>query len=88
MSASEWISGQNKQPETISLHPSGMKALSEAPVETKGPKYTFNPNQPEELTRDKMMDKFYQQMGTQKEESEQVLKQDKMEGVDASEWDD
>jgi hypothetical protein len=35
-----------------------------------------------------MMDKFYQQMGTQKEEAATVLKQDQMEGVDSSEWDD
>jgi hypothetical protein len=31
-----------------------MKALSEAPVEQKGPKYTFDPNRPEEFTRDKV----------------------------------
>ncbi len=32
------------------------------------------------------MEKFYNQVGTQKETGE-TLKQDKMEGVDASEWD-
>jgi len=88
LSSGEWLSGMNLDPEMVSLQPSGMKALSEAPVEQKQKKYEFNPNQAEELTRDKVLDKYYQTVEGLKEDQTQVLKQDKMEGVDASEWDD
>ena len=106
MTSWEWLGGANKEPELLNLQPTGMKKLSEAPVEQKEKKYTFDPNRPEEFTRDKvsflvsirdvprlpscvqMMDKYYQQVESLKEEEKTVLKQDLMEGVDASEWDD
>jgi len=51
----EWFSGVTKEPTLISLKPSDMKPLSEAPTEKKVQKYVFdNQQQDEELTKDKV----------------------------------
>jgi len=87
LSANEWLSGKNLDPDLINLQPTGMKVLSEAPVEQKAKKYEFNPNKPEEFNKDKIIDKWNNQVGNLKEKNNQILKQDLMEGTDDSEWD-
>jgi len=88
LNAEEWFSGKNKDPETISLKPSDMKNLSEAPVEQKVQKYSTQ-EELEKDTRDikdKVLGSYYTKMGTMKEEQNQPLKQDLMEGANDEEW--
>jgi len=89
LSASDWFSGMTKDPVMISLRPPGMSLLSEQVFEKKGPKYDPKAKQilDEDQIKEQVLNSYFQKMGTQKEETKQVLKQDLMEGVDASEWD-
>jgi len=88
LNAEEWFGGKNKDPVTISLRPSDMKTLSEAPVEQKVQKYSTQ-EELEKDTRDikdKVLGSYYTKMGTMKEEQNQPLKQDLMEGANDEEW--
>lgn len=111
--ASEWFSGVTREPIMVSLRPEGMPLLSEAPVEEKVQKYTFDPNKKDDFSKEKVytfffpfhsclwkqkklisfsskkfLQKFGETLSTQSEASDQVLVQDKMQGADASEWED
>jgi WD40 repeat protein len=91
LSADEWLSGQNKNPSEINLKPSDMQLLSDAPVEKKDKKYDFKTEVTKEqgrFTKDRFLASYYNKMtGEHGESTDQVLKQDKMEGVAAEEWD-
>jgi hypothetical protein len=65
-----------------------MKPLSEAPVEQKTKKYEFNPVAEDRRdAKEKVLDRWNQQVGLLQEKETTVLKQDLMEGADDSEWD-
>lgn len=85
--SSEWFSGVTREPSLISLRPEGMPLLSQAPVEEKVQKYSFDPNREEEFSKEKFMRKFGETLSAQSEQEGQVLAQDKMQGADSSEWD-
>jgi len=90
ISGSAWLKGENKTPKTISLRPSDMELLSEANLEKKDKKYDFASERAKEdnrFTKEKFLSRYYDQMSTVKEDDEQVLKQEAMEGVESSEWD-
>jgi len=91
VNASEWFNGKSKPLETISLQPNGMPILSENPIEKKDKKYDFNAERSKnenQFTKEKFLDKYYDQMGERKDDDKVTLKQDLMEGVDGSEWDE
>jgi len=84
---SEWLSGVSKDPVMISLRPQDMKKLSEAPTEKKVQKYVFEEQkQDDEFNKDKMMNVYWDKMGTQKEKQAAPLKQDLMQGATHEEW--
>jgi len=43
--------------------------------------------QDSEFTKEKFLDNYYEHLGNRKEGEDQVLKQDKMDGAAADEWD-
>eukprot|EP00727_Mastigamoeba_balamuthi_P002494 m51a1_g12241 putative coronin 7 (931) ;mRNA; f:110441-113838 len=99
LGASEWLAGRNKEPVLVSLQPSDMTPLSEAPALDRGPAKYHMPTDAErqrDLTRDEVFDKFFDKMQTKKDAdvSEAALKeQRKMEneqglGAADDEWDD
>eukprot|EP01114_Cavostelium_apophysatum_P008322 TRINITY_DN2072_c0_g1_i1.p1 TRINITY_DN2072_c0_g1~~TRINITY_DN2072_c0_g1_i1.p1 ORF type:complete len:931 (-),score=272.47 TRINITY_DN2072_c0_g1_i1:40-2832(-) len=91
VTSQQWFSGVSKPLSTVDLKPADMETLSSNPLEKKEKKYDFNAERDKEdnrFTKEKLLDRYYNQMDTQKEEKGQVLKQDLMEGVEESEWDD
>jgi len=90
MSAKEWFAGENRQPTFINLPPSDMVSLTDAPAEKKASKLPTGPIAPVEAEPDmkeQVIGAFHRQTQQINEREDQVLKQDLMEGVDASEWD-
>jgi len=69
----EWVAGENREAKLISLKPADMTKLSDAPPVEHGPaKYRLLSDeeraQQNELTRDEMFDRIFNQMRTKKEE--------------------
>jgi coronin-7 len=91
-SASEWAAGSKAQPKLVDLKPSDMQRLSEAPKIVRVVK-KFKQDEEEELDaeaiKNRLVDKFYQQMMDFKEEDElEKAPGDELEGVADDEWDD
>jgi len=89
LSSDEWFKGQNKDPVMVNLQPSGMEKLSENQLEKKGPKYSAQDEigfEDEGKIKEKVLGAYFQKVGKFKEGENQVLKQDKMEGAESSEW--
>ncbi|XP_071127168.1 coronin-7-like isoform X1 [Mytilus edulis] len=88
MTSTEWLSGANTPPRTVSLRPKDMKPLSEAPVEApKERKYeSFNPDtyKSDEQKKEELLDAVTKKL----EIKESPLPQDLAEGVDDDEWGD
>jgi hypothetical protein len=87
MEASEWISGEIKEATTLSLHPEGMKPVSEAPVEIKAKKYeSRKDNEFSQEERDqRVLDNMFKNV--REEAGSGPLKQDLKQGADEEEWD-
>ena len=89
ISSDEWFSGKNKEgPKTMSLRPEGMKLLSEVPQVVKQIK-KFNPDDIKQDAQDlknAVVNRFYNQMQTHKEEANTVAID--TEGVHEDEWAD
>jgi len=86
----EWFRGVTKEPSSISMQPSGMTKLSDAPVEKKEKKYDFKEEREKDdsqFTKEKFLNQYYEHLGNRKEGEDQMLVQDKMEGASANEWD-
>jgi len=69
----EWVAGENREAKFVSLQPAEMTKLSEAPPVEHGPaKYRLLTDEERaeqnELTRDEMFDRIFNQMRTKKEE--------------------
>lgn len=91
-SASEWAAGSKAQPKMVDLKPADMQRLSEAPKIVRVVK-KFKQDEEEELDaeaiKNRLVDKFYQQMMDFKEEDElEKAPGDDLEGVADDEWDD
>lgn len=88
MTSQEWFRGMNKEPAKISLRPSDMKPLSEAPVEApKAKKYdSYNPDtyKTDEMKKEELITAMTNKLDTKDE----PLPQDDAEGVDSDEWED
>ncbi|KAI9207856.1 uncharacterized protein BJ171DRAFT_491716 [Polychytrium aggregatum] len=89
LTALEWIGGQKKEAKYLDLRPNHMTPISQAvavqpsvPIR-RGPK-------PKELTEDEKKSQLLSQMRANAidDDENEVLQQDKMEGVDDAEWDD
>ena len=92
MDSSEWFNNEAEvfPPRKLDFCPAGMTRLSQAPAENKPmPKYTPEKG-PKPMTesqkRQQFLDNLYK--NAQDGDVEEVLPQDKMEGVDSDEWDD
>lgn len=87
-SASEWLSGSNKQPKLVSLQPKGMKKLSEAPKQEVVRKRVVVDDS-EDMSLDKiknnLVDRIYDNLESYQGKP---LPGEDMEGVDSDEWDD
>lgn len=87
MSATQWLSGENRQMKRVSMKPEGMKSLSEAPKEAiKERKYeSFNAStyKTDEQKREELVTAMSAKLNLDKK-----LEQDEMEGVDEDEWSD
>jgi len=86
LSSSEWFSGTTKDPIMINLRPSDMPVLSENPLDRKVQKYVFESEQIKSdsgLTKEKMIAKYSEQIGSSKGE---ILEQDKQQGATSEEW--
>jgi len=73
LDVTEWMAGENKEAKMVSLQPEDMTKLSEAPPVEKGPaKYRLLTDEERaeqnELTRDEMFDRIFNQMRSKKEE--------------------
>jgi len=73
LDVTEWMSGENKEANFVSLQPADMTKLSEAPPVDHGPaKYRLLSDaeraEQNELTRDEMFDRIFNQMRSKKEE--------------------
>ncbi|KAL4230650.1 Coronin-7 [Mactra antiquata] len=88
MSSQEWFSGVNKIPEKISLRPSDMKPLSEAPVEAPKAKKYDSYNADTYKTDDMKKEELISAMTSKLDIKEEPLPQDEAEGVDSDEWGD
>ncbi|KAK3780932.1 hypothetical protein RRG08_052087 [Elysia crispata] len=88
MTAAEWLSGLNRQPQTISLRPPDMAPLSEAPEEAPKVK-KFESYNPETYKTDQQRkDELLNAMVGKLDLDEGPLPQEMFEGVDEDEWDD
>jgi len=65
LTADQWLKGSKEKPKLVSLQPSGMQELSNAPKIVKEKKYKFDPTKPVEREvdlKDAVINKFYSQM--------------------------
>jgi hypothetical protein len=85
----QWFSGQSPQPKLVSLQPSGMTPLSQAPkIVRKMRKFETVENKEDAADlKDAVMNKFYGKMLEYKEET-QPLPQDLQQGATEEEWSD
>ncbi|XP_077983604.1 coronin-7-like [Glandiceps talaboti] len=89
MNACEWISGENKALETMSLKPNGMTALSDAPKAAPVKKKYESYKELEEYKSDEQKkQELLDAMHIKLEARDEPLPQDLMEGADDDEWDD
>ncbi|XP_028401542.1 coronin-7-like [Dendronephthya gigantea] len=89
INAADWLSGGNKEQRKISLRPSGMKLLSEAPKIEVVKKYQSNVELEEYKTDEQKKEELLNAMSGKLTNYDDVpLPQDLTEGVDESEWDD
>jgi len=89
-SADEWFSGQTRDPDLISIKPSDMIALSEAPEADKKPK-KFEPIKTQEVketTTDDLSGSVFGKVTSQFKESKSTKEWQTGGGVDDAEWDD
>jgi len=89
ISSADWFAGKNSDPAFVSLQPAGMPKLSDAPKEVKAKKYDFSAERTKDesqFSKEKLLDRFYKQTGTQKETEDTVLKQDLLQGAADDEW--
>lgn len=88
LTAKEWLSGVNKAPKLVSLQPTGMKKLSEAPKQEVVKKRIIvddNDDYDIEKVKSELVNKIYDNLeGYQS----RPLPGEDMEGVDSDEWDD
>uniref|UniRef100_H2ZK42 Coronin n=1 Tax=Ciona savignyi TaxID=51511 RepID=H2ZK42_CIOSA len=85
MTSQQWLDGDNKQATRISLRPSDMKPLSEAPKEAPKTKkyesYNAETYKTDEEKKEELLSAMSNKLDLDKE-----LEQDTMEGVDEEEW--
>jgi len=92
MTADEWFSGKNTAVNLLNLQPADMVALSQAPKEKRAKKKSqyFAAAQQQEsyvASRDETVDALHSKVLAFKEGSGGALPQDKVQGVEAVEWD-
>jgi len=90
LSATEWFSGQTRDPDLISIKPSDMVALSEAPEADKKPK-KFEPVKTQEVketTTDDISGSVFGLVTNQFKENKSTKEWQTGGGVDEKEWDD
>ncbi|KAL5012879.1 hypothetical protein ScPMuIL_011430 [Solemya velum] len=88
LTSSQWFSGMNAETKTMSLKPSDMKLLSEAPIAAPKPKkyesYDEATFKTDNQKKEELMSAMVNKLGLK----ETPLPQDLEEGVDSDEWDD
>ncbi|XP_074650936.1 coronin-7-like [Tubulanus polymorphus] len=88
MTADEWMNGASRVFEKISLRPSDMKPLSEAPVSAPKPKKYKSYKEEEFKTDEQKKEELLSAMVSKMEVQDSPLPQDLTEGVDSDEWSD
>lgn len=91
-SAADWAAGSKAQPKLVDLKPADMQRLSEAPKIVRVVK-KFKQDEEQELDaetlKNRLVDKFYQQMvDFQEDGKEDMVPGDELDGVADDEWDD
>eukprot|EP00058_Branchiostoma_floridae_P026168 XP_002611658.1 hypothetical protein BRAFLDRAFT_117106 [Branchiostoma floridae] len=86
MTAQEWLDGGNKVQRIVSLRPSDMKPLSEAPKEAPAPKKYESYNPDTYKTDEQKKEELMRAMDSKLELKGDPLPQDLCEGVDDDEW--
>eukprot|EP01121_Diplochlamys_sp_Union-15-3_P016864 TRINITY_DN581_c0_g1_i1.p1 TRINITY_DN581_c0_g1~~TRINITY_DN581_c0_g1_i1.p1 ORF type:complete len:921 (-),score=175.71 TRINITY_DN581_c0_g1_i1:31-2793(-) len=91
VTSTEWLSGANKEPKLVSLCPTDMKPLSEAPkLVRKIKKYVAEDDtllDPDKL-KNRVLDKFHQKMQEFKEDEHDKPPGHDMDGCNSDEWSD
>ncbi|KAM9779939.1 coronin-7-like [Neosynchiropus ocellatus] len=88
LTASMWLSGSNGQHKSISLKPSDMTPVSEAPKEAPVRKYLPSSFYLEEKTDEQKKEELLSAMVAKLGNMDDPLPQESFEGVDDDEWDD
>lgn len=88
LTAAEWLRGMNATQRCISLHPKGMKPLSEAPKAAPAAKKfpSYDPNyKTDEEKKEELLSAMISKMG---DKDEEPLPQAAMDGCESDEWSD
>ncbi|XP_055990951.1 coronin-7 isoform X1 [Sorex fumeus] len=86
LTAQAWLSGTNGQPRFLSLHPSDMTPVSQAPREAparRAPSAVYLEEKSDQQKKEELLSAMVAKLGNR----EDPLPQDSFEGVDEDEWD-
>ncbi|XP_036134423.1 coronin-7 [Molossus molossus] len=87
LSAKDWLGGANRQPRLLSLQPSGMTPVSQAPREAPARRAPSSALYLEEKSDQQKKEELLNAMVAKLGNREDPLPQDSFEGVDEDEWD-